>query len=80
MTDSPLRDVLESSGCPLAHMTVLADDPFRQDTPAKHRDARWLAEAVADLIPRGQKIHFRGLHYAVLGRTMPKGGPYTSVD
>ena len=46
---SPLRAALEAviseRGCSLKDLTVLAtqNDPFRVDTPARHRDGEWLA-------------------------------------
>jgi hypothetical protein len=70
---SPLRQALdvaiaESNGAKLSmkDLTVLAaqNDPFRLDTPANHRDSKWLANVIADLGIRGQ-IHLRGLHYAI---------------
>lgn len=81
-----LRQVLDlhrqADGLTLDDLTVLSSgrDPFRVDTPANHRDAAWLAEAVADLLPPDRKAHLRGLHYAVLGRTKPKGGHYVNDD
>jgi hypothetical protein len=58
-------------------LTVLApqNDPFRIDTPANHRDSKWLADVIADLGIRGQ-IHLRGLHYAI--SMAPK--PFTKPD
>jgi len=44
-----LRETLESAcdeaGCAAGALTVLAaqNDPFRVDTPARHRDGKWLA-------------------------------------
>jgi hypothetical protein len=42
-----LDAVVEESGCSLKDLTVLAsqNDPFRIDTPARHRDGEWLAVA-----------------------------------
>ena len=86
MTASPLRAALDTviaeSGCSLADLTVLApkNDPFRLDTPARHRDGRWLAETAAELGLGDRKIHLRGLHYMVLGRPKPDGTPYLNDD
>ena len=72
---SPLRAALDSviaeEGCSLTDLTVLApqNDPFRLDTPARHRDGQWLADTAAELGLGDRKIHLRGLHYMVLGRT-----------
>ena len=52
-----LRQVLDhhrqAAGLSLDDLTVLSSgrDPFRLDTPANHRDAAWLAEAVTELLP-----------------------------
>jgi len=84
---SPLRDALDDAvaagGGGLATYTVLdvKNDPFRIDTPASHRDGRWLAEqAEAPGFVDDRTVHLRGLHYAVLGRTKPRGGPYENTD
>ena len=70
---SPLRQALdkaiaEANGSKLSmkDLTVLAaqNDPFRLDTPANHRDSKWLADTLAALAITG-KIHLRGLHYAI---------------
>jgi hypothetical protein len=72
----PLRRLLKETalaeGVPMKDLTVLANknDPFRCDTPAGHRDARWLAEVVAELLG-DKRIHLRGLHYAITMHTQP---------
>jgi hypothetical protein len=84
VSGSPLRSVLDAviaeHGCLLKDLTVLApkNDPFRLDTPARHRDGQWLAETAAELGLGDRKIHLRGLHYMVLGRTMPDGTQYVN--
>jgi hypothetical protein len=79
---SPLRLELEATGLPLKDVTVLAaqNDPFRVDTPARHRDGAWLANAARDLGLGDRRIHLRGLHYMVLGWPKPDGLPYTNTD
>lgn len=89
MTDArdvgPLRQVLmeaaEDAGCGMNALTVLAtqNDPFRVDTPARHRDGEWLAVTARDLGLGDRKIHLRGLHYMVLGRPKPDGTPYANT-
>jgi hypothetical protein len=79
-----LRAVIEASArearVPLGDLTVLDKkvDPYRQDTPAGHRDGAWLAEQMAKLgITR--PIHLRGLHYALVSSTSltkPNGERY----
>lgn len=82
---SPLRRKVEQvaadSGCSLAQLTVLAarNDPFRVDTPARHRDGEWLA-VVKHKQVGSRRIHLRGLHYAILGETKPDGTPYTNTE
>jgi hypothetical protein len=67
-----LRSVLEvareKAGCGLGDLTVLSAqvDPYRLDTQSGHRDGRWVAEQFERAIKRGKKIHWRGLHYAIV--------------
>jgi hypothetical protein len=81
---SPLRAALDAviaeQSCSLKDLTVLApkNDPFRLDTPARHRDGQWLAETAAELGLGNRTIHLRGLHYMVLGRPKPDGSPYVN--
>jgi hypothetical protein len=82
----PLRAALETviaeRGCSLKDLTVLApqNDPFRVDTPARHRDGEWLAITAQDLGLGDRRIHLRGLHYMVIGRPKPGGTPYRNTD
>ena len=84
---SPLRQALDAaiaeangSKLSLKDLTVLApqNDPFRLDTPANHRDSKWLADVAMDLkkLDSGRQIHLRGLHYAT---SMAKT-PFTKPD
>lgn len=79
-----LRQRLEAErtarGLSMSALTVLSPerDMFRLDTPANHRDARWLADQVAELLPEGRTIHLRGVHYMVLGRRKPDGSVYVN--
>jgi hypothetical protein len=82
----PLRAALDAviaeQGCSLKDLTVLApqNDPFRVDTPARHRDGEWLAITARDLGLGDRRIHLRGLHYMVIGRPKPDGTPYRNTD
>ena len=82
----PLRQLLDQTiaeeGGSMKGLTVLApqNDPFRLDTPARHRDGEWLATTARDLGLGDRKIHLRGLHYMVLGRPKPNGQPYTNTE
>ena len=87
MTDaSPLRRLISTvaaeTGCGMKDLTVLApqNDPFRIDTPARHRDGAWLAMTAADLGLGDRPIHLRGLHYMVIGQPKPDGTPYINTD
>ncbi|HEY3034859.1 MAG TPA: hypothetical protein VGJ54_09390, partial [Streptosporangiaceae bacterium] len=83
---SPLRAALDKviaeQGCSLKDLTVLApqNDPFRVDTPARHRDGEWLAITARDLGLGDRRIHLRSLHYMVIGRPKPDGTPYRNTD
>lgn len=83
---SPLRQLLAATidehNVSMSELTVLApqNDPFRVDTPARHRDGEWLAVTARDLGLGDRKIHLRGLHYMVLGRPKPDGTPYENTD
>ena len=56
VTASPLRlaldKVIAEHGCSMKSLTVLApqNDPFRIDTPARHRDGEWLAITAASSV------------------------------
>ena len=70
-------------GMSMDDLTVLANqnDPFRVDTPARHRDGRWLRDTAAELgVLRQTEIHLRGLHYSLLGQPHHDGTPYTNDD
>ena len=67
-----LRRVLETTRrklrCSRKNLTVLSTqvDPYRLDTPAGHRDGAWLAEQLYRAIGAERRIHWRGLHYAIV--------------
>lgn len=81
-----LRAALEAAmaegGYTMSDLTVLdkANDPFRVDTPARHRDGEWLATTAADLGLGDRTIHLRGLHYMLIGRPKPDGTPYANTE
>ena len=88
---SPLRALLDheiteartwGTRVTMKDLTVLdvGNDPFRVDTPARHRDGEWLATTAQDLGLGDRKIHLRGLHYMVIGRTKPDGTPYSNTE
>ena len=72
-----LRSILErarlAAGCSLGELTALSAqvDPYRLDTPAGHRDGKWLAHHLEQGASGDSKrIHWRGLHYVlVAGRS-----------
>jgi hypothetical protein len=84
-----LRSVLEEArlheDCGLGELTVLsaAVDPYRLDTAAGHRDGAWLAQQFNGVVAHGKKIHWRGLHYAIVVQgniTKPNGEIYRNDD
>jgi hypothetical protein len=86
---SPLRQVLDETiadakivGLKLSMdaLTVMssANDPFRLDTRAGHRDGKWLADLMHSL--GVGRIHLRGLHYVLLKQTKPDGSMYVNDD
>jgi hypothetical protein len=70
--DGALRRILEDARrdlkCCRNNLTVLSTqvDPYRLDTPAGHRDGAWLAEQLDRAIGPDRRIHWRGLHYAIV--------------
>jgi hypothetical protein len=84
---SPLRQTIDdtiaaANGAKLSmkDLTVLSPqvDPFRLDTPANHKLAKWLADTATTLGLGARKIHNRGLHYMILGQPKPDGSEYVS--
>ena len=84
-----LRRVLEDARgdlhCSLADLTVLSTqvDPYRLDTPSGHRDGAWLAEQLDRAIGGDRRIHWRGLHYAIVAAgdiRKPNGEIYRNND
>jgi hypothetical protein len=82
-----LRAVLEGAceqGYNAGELTVLAPqhDPFRADTPAKHRDGEWLAVEAEQLGLGDRVIHLRGLHYMLVSgeAVKPDGKPYSNTE
>ena len=82
--DGALRRVIvgavEASGLEMDALTVLArgNDPYRLDTPAGHRDGKWLADCMAS-----GHIHLRGLHYRIVATgniRMPNGQLYVNNE
>jgi len=84
-----LRSVLEAArgraGCGLGDLTVLSAqvDPYRLDTPSGHRDGSWLAKQLDRAIGKKRRIHWRGLHYALVARgnvVKPNGETFLNND
>ena len=78
-----LEDARERSRCTREALTVLQVDPYRLDTPANHRDGAWVAEQLERAIGPHRRIHWRGLHYAIvaLGNVIkPNGETYLNTD
>lgn len=81
-----MRDAVDELGVPMKELTVLSAqvDPFRIDTDARDRDARWLADAATHGFRDGRTIHLRGLHYLLASadtpHVKPDGSPYINDD
>jgi len=69
-----LRSIIETAReeihCGLGELTVLsaAVDPYRLDTASGHRDGQWLQRELKRAIGATRRIHWRGLHYAIVVR------------
>ncbi|TVR05826.1 MAG: hypothetical protein EA385_17275 [Salinarimonadaceae bacterium] len=71
--------------CGRNQLTVLSPqvDPYRMDTPAGHRDGEWLAEQLDRAVGGVRRIHWRGLHYALVSTAStlkPNGEIYRNTD
>jgi hypothetical protein len=84
-----LRQTIEAAcaeaRCSAGDLTVLAvqNDPFRVDTPARHRDGEWLAMQAERHGLAGRTIHLRGFHYLLVSTTgllKPDGSPYRNTE
>jgi len=84
-----LRNVLENArsehGCDLKDLTVFDTkaDPYRLDTPKNHRVGAWAARQIARFFRPGQRIHIRGLRYAIVAKgnvRKPDGKIYRNTD
>lgn len=79
-----LQGACDESGCSLDALTVLSEqnDPYRLDSPAWHRDGAWLAEQLDRAVGSERRIHWRGLHYAIVAAgniAKPNGETYRST-
>ena len=80
-----VREAMAETGRPLADLMVMSAerDPYRMDTPAKHRDAQWFAAQVARFIAPERRIHIRGVFYACVSAaalTLPDGAPFKNNE
>jgi hypothetical protein len=67
----------------LPDLTVLTNDPYRQDTPTTRRDGEWFANQVSTKLAPGQKLHLRGIFYKVVGDgavPKPDGEVFVNTD
>ena len=76
-----LEDARREERCGRGKLTVLSThiDPYRLDTPANHRDGAWLAEQLDRAVGEHRRIHWRGLHYAIVAAgdiLKPNGAVY----
>ena len=82
---SLIRELKNGHKVSLNDLTVLSpqNDPYRVDTPAGHRDAKWFVAKLNQAIGHHGTIHLRGLHYAIVARgdvKKPHGKPYRNTD
>jgi hypothetical protein len=84
-----LRKILEiacaKQKASLTDLTVLSAnvDPYRLDTDAGHRDGAWLAAQLNKLYGSASRIHWRGLHYAIVADgkiKKPNGEIYLNTE
>jgi hypothetical protein len=62
---------------------AVQNDPFRVDTPARHRDGEWLAMQAERHGLADRVIHLRGFHYLLVstsGLLKPNGLPYSNTE
>lgn len=85
----PLRIILEDAcreaGCSRDALTVLSSlrDPYRLDRPACHLEGQWVGAQVARFFTVIQRIHLRGLHYAIVAAgnvRKPDGNVYRNTN
>jgi hypothetical protein len=79
-----LAGAIDETGARLDALTVLDNDrdPYRADTPAKWRDAKWVAAQLARFAP-DRVVHIRGLHYLVVAAgnvAKPNGKVYENTE
>jgi hypothetical protein len=84
-----LRQILETAcqkqKASLTDLTVLsaAVDPYRLDTNAGHRDGAWLATQLNKTCGPTTRIHWHGLHYAIVADgkiKKPNGEIYRNTE
>jgi hypothetical protein len=80
-----LEEARNDLKCTRNKLTVLSPqlDPYRLDTAAGHRDGAWLAKQLELAIAPSRRIHWRGLHYAIVaagGIRKPNGEIYRNND
>ena len=80
-----LDAAVAESGLARDDLTVLSQkyDPFRFDTPERHRDAAWFAELFNRLVAPGETVHIRGFHYLLVsagGVAKPDGKAYENTE
>jgi hypothetical protein len=76
-----LQEAMDATGRSMDDLTVMRGptDPYRLDTPAKHRDGQWFAEQVARFVDPTKRIHPRGVFYACVSAgdvIKPDGEPF----
>ena len=80
-----MREAMAETGRSMTDLSVMSDDadPYRMDTPAKHRDAQWFAAQVERFIAPDRRIHVRGVFYACVSAgdvVKPDGEPFENNE
>jgi hypothetical protein len=73
-----ISELQAETGLPKNRLNVLAhqNDPYFVDTPSRRAAGEWFAGHLNRI---GHGRHLRGVHYALLGETMPNGKPYNNT-
>ena len=79
-----IQHAREWTGRSLGDLSVLSqNDPFRINTPARRRDAEWVALHLAPILATGRTLHPRGVHYLLVSTAIivkPNGEIYRNTE
>jgi hypothetical protein len=78
-----LRDAMGETDRTIGDLMVMGEnDPYRIDTAAKRRDAKWFADQVANFVAPERRIHPRGVFYSCVSApaTKPDGTVFVNDE